>query len=68
MSRCADAEREHGWTASPKWPMKIFHTIDIMLNLQMGLAGVRKLLALLGFYVVLNPLLAASSNFFWAVN
>ena len=36
MIRCAGAGREQSQTASPSWPMKIFHTIDIMLSIQMG--------------------------------
>jgi len=33
MSRCAGAGREHGQTASPSWPIEIFHTINVMLIL-----------------------------------
>jgi len=36
MSRCAVAGREHSQAANPSWPMEIFHTIDTMLNLRMG--------------------------------
>jgi len=36
MSRCAVAGREHSQTASPSWPMEIFHTIEAMLSLWMG--------------------------------
>jgi len=39
MSRCAGAGREHSQAASPSWPMEIFHTIDIVLSVCMGLAG-----------------------------
>jgi len=33
MSSCAEAGREHSQTASPTWPMEIFHTLNIMLSL-----------------------------------
>jgi len=36
MSRCAGAGKEHSQTASPSWPVEIFHTIDIVLSLGMG--------------------------------
>jgi len=36
MSRCAGAGREHSQPASPRWPMEIFHTIDVMISLLMG--------------------------------
>jgi len=39
MSRCAGAGREHSQAAGPRWPVEIFHTIGVMLNLGMGLAG-----------------------------
>jgi len=35
-SRCAGAGREHSQAASPSWPVEIFHTMDIMLSLSMG--------------------------------
>jgi len=35
MGRRAGAGREHG-QAEPGWPMDIFHTVDIMLSLRMG--------------------------------
>jgi len=37
MNRCAGAGREHSQTASPRWPMEIFHTIDVNLSLLMGI-------------------------------
>jgi len=36
MSRCTRAERENSYTANPSWPVEICYTIDVMLNLQMG--------------------------------
>jgi len=33
MGRCAGAGREHSRTASPSWPVEIFHTTDIVLSL-----------------------------------
>ena len=36
MSGCAGAGRGHGQAASPRWPLEIFHTIDIMLSLWTG--------------------------------
>jgi len=38
-SRCAGAGREHSQAAGPAWPTEIFHTMDVMLSLWMGLAG-----------------------------
>ena len=35
-SRCAGAGREHSQAAGPGWPMGIFHTMDVMLSLWMG--------------------------------
>jgi len=35
MSRCAGTGREYSQTASAAWLMEIFHTLDIMLSLQM---------------------------------
>jgi len=37
MSRCAGTGGEHSQTDSPSWPIEIFHTIDILLSLQMGI-------------------------------
>jgi len=34
-SRCAGDGREHSQTASPSWPMEIFHTIYVILSLWM---------------------------------
>jgi len=36
MSRCAEAGRGHSQTANPSWPMEIFHTIDMLRSLLMG--------------------------------
>jgi len=33
MSRCAEAGREHSQADSSRWPMEIFHTINVMLRL-----------------------------------
>jgi len=35
MSRCAGAGREQSQAPNPIWPMEIFHTIDVMLSIQM---------------------------------
>jgi len=36
MSRCAGPESDHSQAASPRWPIEIIHTIDIMLSLLVG--------------------------------
>jgi len=36
MSRCARAGKENSQTASPSWPVEMFHNIDGMLNLSAG--------------------------------
>jgi len=35
MSSCTRAEREHSQAANASWLMEIFHTIDVMLSIQM---------------------------------
>ena len=32
-SSCTGAGSEHSQTASPRWPVEIFHTINVMLSL-----------------------------------
>jgi len=36
LSRCAGVRREDSQMASPSWPKEIFHTMDLMLSLGMG--------------------------------
>jgi len=46
MSGCAGAGRGHSQTASPSWPMEIFHATEVMLSLGMGVGwGGRELSA-----------------------
>ena len=60
MSRCAGAWREQNQAASPSWPTEIFHTIDSMLSLWMGLAGGKGALFFAGSS---NPVFSGSLNF-----
>jgi len=36
FGRCTRAGREHSQAANPSWPTEIFHTIDILLGIKMG--------------------------------
>ena len=63
-ARCAGAGRKNSQTDSPSWPMEIFHTIDSMLSLCMGVGwgGAGQESALL-FYVSSNHLFSGSLVF-----
>jgi len=57
MSRGAGAGREHSQAAAPRWPVEIFHSIDVMLSLSMGIgwgAEGRNPLSFLGATPVTN--------------
>jgi len=40
MNMFTRAGREHRKAANPSWPTEIFHTIDVMLTIKMGVGWV----------------------------
>jgi len=66
MSGCAGAGREHSQAASPRWPMEIFHAMDVVLSLWMGAgwgAAFHFWMAFSFLVLSLTPLLSWSSSF-----
>jgi len=56
MSRCAGAGRERSQAASQSWAMEIFHTMDAMISLSMGVGSGEQELSFPGVQSILLSL------------